>query len=45
MNEKAATLASSIIEQIKDINFSYNNEVVDEIEVFDMLESAGMVLV
>ncbi|CAK7345797.1 unnamed protein product [Dovyalis caffra] len=45
MYEKAATLASSIIERIKDSNFADNNEDFDEIEVVDMLESAGMVFV
>ncbi|KAJ6331741.1 hypothetical protein OIU76_010176 [Salix suchowensis] len=43
--EEAATLASSIIRQLKGSNISDNNEAFDEIEVFDMLESAGMVFV
>ncbi|KAI5584266.1 hypothetical protein BDE02_06G068400 [Populus trichocarpa] len=43
--EEAATLASSIVRQLKGSNISDNNEAFDENELFDMLESAGMVFV
>lgn len=45
MYEEAATLASSIVRQLKGSNISDNNEAFDENELFDMLESAGMVFV